>query len=74
MNRSRRPATLLNTVSFRVDADTFARLVAAAEREDRLLSTYIRMLVERAASDDRQARIQRQPSTIPRVALVREAR
>lgn len=47
MTRSRKPATLLNTLSVRLDDATFARLVDASKRESRSLSDYVRLLVER---------------------------
>jgi uncharacterized protein (DUF1778 family) len=48
-----KPATLLNTLSLRVDDATYARIVAAAKRERRRLSDYIRLLIERAELVDR---------------------
>jgi predicted DNA-binding protein len=47
MERPKKPATLLNTLSVRLDDATFTRLNAAAERERRVLSEYVRMLIER---------------------------
>ena len=46
MTRIRKPATLLTTLSVRLDDATFARLVAASKREHRSLSDYVRLLVE----------------------------
>jgi hypothetical protein len=46
MTRTRKPATLLNTLSVRLDDATFARLVAASQRQRRSLSDYVRLLVD----------------------------
>ena len=48
MTRTRKPATLLNTLSLRLDDATFARLVAAARTDRRQLSDFVRLLLERA--------------------------
>lgn len=48
MTRTKKPATLLTTLSVRLDDATFARLVAASQRERRTLSDYVRLLLERA--------------------------
>lgn len=45
MIRTKKPATLLTTLSVRLDDATFARLVAASQRERRTLSDYVRLLV-----------------------------
>jgi predicted DNA-binding protein len=47
MTRPKKTATLLTTLSVRLDDATFARLVAASQRERRTLSDYVRLLVER---------------------------
>ena len=46
MKPTPKPATLLNTVSVRVDDDTYARIVATARSERRRLSDYVRLLIE----------------------------
>jgi hypothetical protein len=46
MTRTRKPATLLNTLSVRLDDASFAELVDASKREHRTLSDYVRLLVE----------------------------
>ncbi len=48
MTRTKKTATLLTTLSVRLDDATFARLVAAANRENRLLSDFVRLLIQRA--------------------------
>ena len=48
MTRTRKPATLLTTLSVRLDDATFARLVAGANSQHRKLSDFVRMLIERA--------------------------
>jgi hypothetical protein len=47
MNRQKKPASLVNTLSVRLDDATFARLVAAARNQRRRLSDYVRLLIER---------------------------
>ena len=46
MTRTKKTATLLTTLSVRLDDATFARLVTASQRERRSLSDYVRLLVE----------------------------
>ncbi len=51
MKRIRKPATLLNTLSVRLDEATFAQLIAAAELERRVLSEYVRVVIEQTLRD-----------------------
>ena len=44
----KKPRVLVDTLSIRFPHDVAARLAAAAERERRTLSDYVRLLVERA--------------------------
>jgi hypothetical protein len=49
MKHAKKPATLVNTLSVRLDDPTLGRLVAGAKSQRRLLSDYVRLLLlERA--------------------------
>ena len=49
--KAKKTATLLNTLSVRLDDATFARLLAGAKCERRQLSEYVRLLIEGADSE-----------------------
>ena len=55
MTRTKKPATLLNTLSVRLDDATFAGLVASAKSQQRHLSNYVHLLIERAEHEKHSA-------------------